>query len=150
VYEATDTAAAVTPKSPCDQSLERDLLYAVRFDAQGNRLGKPRALFDHEGSREYPRIAAHPDGFAMFWEDQRSECSTTAQHIGVAMNVAAPDFGSLLDPYLEAPGSIGLPPEYPTLAVTGTNFAVSWSDDRHGQGLLDPKPEVYLETYWRK
>src|SRR4029077_934754 len=27
VYTAVDTAAAVTPKSPCDQTLERDMLF---------------------------------------------------------------------------------------------------------------------------
>jgi len=27
---------------------------------------------------------------------------------------------------------------------------VSWSDNRHGNGLLDPKPELFLDTYWRK
>jgi hypothetical protein len=150
VYEATDTAAAVTPKSPCDESLERDLLYAVHFDAQGKEQGVPKPIFDYEGTREYPRIAAHPAGFALFWEDQRSECDASGGHIGMAMNVAAPDFSSLLDPYLEAPGSIGLPPEYPTLAVTGTDFEVSWSDDRDGEGVLDPKPEIFLESYWRK
>ncbi len=150
VYEATDTAAAIAPKSACDETLERDLFFAMRFDAQGNRTTDPQPIFDYEGTRQYPRIAEHPDGFAMFSEDQRSECNASGAHIGMAMNVVPPDFSSLLDPYLEAPGSIGLPPEEPTLAVTGTSFVVSWSDNRHGSGLLDPKPEVFLETYWRK
>lgn len=67
----------------------------------------------------------------------------------MAMNVAAPDMRSLLDPYLEAPGSIGLPPEYPTIAVTGTSFVAAWSDNRDGNGLTQPKPELFFETYWR-
>jgi hypothetical protein len=62
----------------------------------------------------------------------------------MAMNVAAPDLKSLLDPYLEASGSIGL-----SLAVTGTSFVAAWSDDRDGMGLTAPKPELFLETYWR-
>jgi hypothetical protein len=149
-YTAIDTAAAVNPITPCDSSIERDLLYTVKVDATGKVQGKPAPVFDFQGSREYPRIAPHPDGWALFWEDQRAECNTTGQHIGMAMNVGAPDLASLLDPYLEAPGSIGLPPEYPSLAVTGTNFVAAWSDDRDGNGLAQPEPELFLETYWRQ
>ncbi len=148
-YTAVDTAAAVTPITPCDSTLERDLLFTVKLDATGKLQGTPQPIFDFQGSREYPRIAPHPAGWALFWEDQRSECNATGGHIGMAMNVAAPDLKSLLDPYLEAPGSIGLPPEDPSLAVTGTSFVAAWSDDRDGMGLTDPKPELFLETYWR-
>jgi len=149
VYTAVDTAAAVNPITPCDMTEERDLLYAVKIDATGKLVGAPAPVFDYQGSREYPRVAQHPDGYALFWEDQRSECDATGGHIGMAMNVAGPDLSSLLDPYLEAPGSIGLPPEYPSLAVTGTNFVAAWSDNRDGMGLVQPEPELFLETYWR-
>jgi hypothetical protein len=64
--------------------------------------------------------------------------------------VASPDLSMLLDPYLEMPSSIALPPEDPTLAVTGTNFVAGWSDNRHGDGITDVKTEIYLDTYWRK
>jgi hypothetical protein len=149
VYTAVDTAVAVNPITACDMTEERDLLFAVQIDATGKLMGVPAPVFDYQGSREYPRIAQHPDGWALFWEDQRSECNATGGHIGMAMNVAAPNLTSLLDPYLEAPGSIGLPPEYPSLAVTGTNFVAAWSDDRDGMGLAEPEPELFLETYWR-
>jgi hypothetical protein len=149
VYTSNDTAAAVSPKSPCDDMLERDLLRAVMIDATGKQMGSPKPIFDNEGTRQYPRIAPHPAGFALFWEDQRSECGPSG-HIRMAANVTAPDFSSLLDPYLEIPGSIGLPPEDPTLAVTGTSFVVSWSDNRHGMGIIDPHPEIFFDTYWQK
>jgi hypothetical protein len=149
VYTANDTAAAVTPITPCDNTLERDLLYAVKIGANGALSGTPKPIFNYQGPREYPRIAPHPEGYALFWEDQRSECNPQG-FIRMAMNVAAPNLGSLLDPYLEAPGSIALPPEDPTLAVTGTSFVVSWSDNRNGDGLAQPEPEIYFETYWRK
>jgi hypothetical protein len=149
VYTAIDTAVAINPITACDMTEERDLLFAVQIDATGKLMGVPAPVFNFQGSREYPRIAQHPDGWALFWEDQRSECNATGGHIGMAMNVAAPDLTSLLDPYLEAPGSIGLPPEYPSLAVTGTNFVAAWSDNRDGNGLAEPEPELFLETYWR-
>lgn len=34
-------------------------------------------------------------------------------------------------------------------AAAGTNAVITWIDARHGNGILDPKPEVYLETIWR-
>jgi hypothetical protein len=149
VYTANDTAAAITPKSKCDETMERDLLYAVRLDANGKPQGVPKPIFDHEGPREYPRVAPLGAGFAMFWEDQRSHCAPNG-HIRMAASVAGADFSALLDPYLETPGSIALPPMYPTLAVTGTSFVHAWTDNRHGLGLVDPKPELFLDTYWRK
>jgi hypothetical protein len=149
VYTANDTVAAVTPKSPCDDTLERDLIFAAKIDDKGVLVGKPKAIFDYEGSREYPRVAEHPEGFALFWEDQRSECGPNG-HIRMAANLTGPDLGSLLDPYLEMPGSIGLPPEDPTLAVTGTSFVAGWSDNRDGNGLVQPEPEIFFDTYWRK
>jgi hypothetical protein len=149
VYTANDTAAAMMPKSPCDTTLERDRFLAVKIDANGKLMGGPKPLFDYEGTREYPRIAVHPAGYALFWEDQRSECGSNG-HIRMAFNVLGPDLKSLLDPYLEVPGSIVLPPEDPTLAVTGTSFVSAWSDNRHGMGLADIKAEIFFDTYWRK
>ena len=149
VYTANDTQAAVNPKSPCDNMLERDLLFAVKIDAKGNVLGTPQPIFDFQGSREYPRIAAHPAGFALFWEDQRSECGANG-HLRMAFDVTDPTLAKLLDPYLEVPGSIGLPPEDPSLAVAGSNFVVAWSDNRDGMGILDSKSELFFDTYWRK
>lgn len=149
VYTANDTAAAVNPKSACDDMLERDLLFAVELDKTGKKMAAPKPIFDFEGTRQYPRVAAHPAGFALFWEDQRSECNPGG-HIRLAASVAAPGLKSLLDAYFEIPGSVGLPPEDPTLAVADTNVVVAYSDDRHGMGLTDPRPEINLDTYWRK
>src|SRR5205085_2087759 len=106
VYTANDTAAAVTPKSPCDTTLERDLLFAVHLDATGAPVGTPKPIFDEQGSRQYPRIAIDPAGFALFWEDQREECSPGG-HIRMTANVVSPDLSKLLDPYAATPGSIG-------------------------------------------
>lgn len=149
VYTANDTKAAVNPKSPCDNSIERDLLFAVKLDDMGVLQGKPKPIFDFEGTREYPRIAPSEAGFAMFWEDQRSECNANG-HIRMSANATPGDLSKLLDSYHEVPGSIALPPEDPSLAVTGTNSVESWSDNRHGNGLADPKPEIFFDTDWRK
>jgi len=33
-------------------------------------------------------------------------------------------------------------------APAGTNVILAWIDERHGLGIMDPKPEVFLETVW--
>jgi hypothetical protein len=135
----------------CDPSAPTsDAIGAVKFDATGKQVGQPKFIFSYEGTREYPRILPHPDGFALFWEDQRTECNQLGGFIRMAGNVASPDLLSLLDPYLEMPNAIALPPEEPSIAVAGTNFVASWSDNRHGAGLTKIATEQYLETYWRK
>ncbi len=149
VYEGVDTAAAENPVG-CDDTEERDLVFAVKIDETGKLLAAPKPIFNHQGTREYPRIAQVPEGFALFWEDQRSECDPTGGHIGMAANTVAPDLSKLLDTYVEMPGSIALPPMYPTLAATGTSFVTAWSDNRHGAGLTDDEDEIYLDTYWHK
>ncbi len=34
-------------------------------------------------------------------------------------------------------------------AAAGTNAILTWVDERHGGGVTDPKPEIYLETIWQ-
>jgi hypothetical protein len=31
----------------------------------------------------------------------------------------------------------------------GANAVVVWIAERHGDGIVDPKPEVFIETVWR-
>lgn len=149
VYSANDTAAAVTPKSPCDDASPRNTFFAARLDAKGALIGKPKAMFDHEGQREYPRLAPHPGGFAMFWEDQRSYCGSSG-HFRMSPALVGEDLTAPLSPYLELPGSVGTPPSTPDLAVTGTNAAVLWSDNRVTNSVLDPRPEIFLDTFWHE
>ena len=33
--------------------------------------------------------------------------------------------------------------------AAGENAILTWIDERHGGSVLDPKPEVYLETIWQ-
>ena len=30
----------------------------------------------------------------------------------------------------------------------GSNVVLVWVDERHGNGIADPKPELYFETAW--
>ena len=29
-------------------------------------------------------------------------------------------------------------------------YVAAWSDDRDGNGVAQPEPELFLETYWRQ
>ncbi len=158
VYQETLLLPATcTPAFPNDTCCDAtdptndsvDALFAVTIDATG-KPGTPVQVVAAEGQREYPRIGQHPDGWALFWEDQRTECAANGGFIRMSSNVAAPALSSLLDPYVELPGSIALPPEGPSLAVTGTNFVTSWTDARLGDSVLNPVTEQFLDTYWRK
>lgn len=148
VYAANDTKAAVTPKSPCDQASPRNRFVALRLDASGAPIGKPAPMFDHEGQREYPRIAPHPGGFAMLWEDQRSYCGKQG-YFRMATGVASGGLDALTTPYLELPGSVGTPPSNPSIAVVDTNVQTSWVDNRVTNSVLDSRPEVFLDTLWQ-
>jgi hypothetical protein len=129
---------------------ESDAFFAVKLDATGKLQGSPGKLYAFEGTREYPRVAVHPAGYALFWEDQRTECAPNGGFIRMSANVVPPALAGLSDPYTEMPGSIALPGEDPSVAVAGTNLVVSWSDNRNGMGLLEDEDEQYIDTYWRK
>ena len=32
--------------------------------------------------------------------------------------------------------------------VSGTNRVLVWVDERHGGSIVNPRPEVYLDTLW--
>lgn len=34
-------------------------------------------------------------------------------------------------------------------APAGSNAIITWIDERHGGTVLDPRPEVYLDTVWQ-
>lgn len=149
IYTSVDTAAAVTPKSPCDTTFERDLLRLVRFDADGAQLGKPEVVVEHEGTRQYPRLAPHADGrFSLLWEDQRSYCVEDPGHIRMATSSLTPD--GMLGEYRELPGSIGLPSEDPSIAPVNSNAFLQWSDNRNGDGLFDAKLELFADVLWSR
>ena len=33
-------------------------------------------------------------------------------------------------------------------SAAGTNVVLVWVDDRHSNGIFDPRPEIYLDTAW--
>lgn len=90
-------------------------------------------------------------GGVLTWLDQRSYQSLSTGRIEL---YAAP---------LVAPGSTGFTAGTPTVigharfiegtaelggVSSGTNRVLVWIDARHGGGVVNPKPEIYLDTVW--
>ena len=84
------------------------------------------------------------------WWDHRAYTEDPAHgHIGLYTAEVGEDlaFTGAVTPFEHAVTIAGV--SWLAAAPLGTNALLAWSDERHGGGILDPRPEVYLETAWR-
>ena len=127
-----------------------NLFQALLADAQGELgSGPPTLVFDAVDDRDEPFALPHPDHFAtLAWLDHRAY-TTDPAHGRIELYVAA--MGDDL--------TTGEPTVFPHArfvaglaqlngAPLGSNVMLTWIDERHGSGIADPKPEVWLETAW--
>ena len=127
-----------------------NLFQALLADAQGELSGEPPTLvFDAVDDRDEPFALPHPDHFAtLAWLDHRAY--TTEPSNGRIELYVAPMSSDL---------ATGEPTVFPHArfvaglaqlngAPLGSNVMLTWVDERHGSGIADPKPEVWLETAW--
>jgi hypothetical protein len=123
-------------------------LRAASFDGaniDGNR-GRGSLIVTAPLHRSEPTLV----GGMMAWLDQRSYQNMTTGKIEL---YAAPI----------APPNAGLAAGMPTIVtharfiegtaelggtVAGTNRVLVWIDERHGGSIVNPRPEVYLDTVW--
>lgn len=139
VTDLTDPA----PDSPT-------LFRAASFGADGILpQGAGSLLLDAPFDRMDPFLLPHPEhGAVLLWTDLRSyeEIPDT----GRIELWAAPVDGEL---------TLGTAAVFPHAtfiagsselngALLGSNVMMTWEDERHGSGLADPRPEVYVETAW--
>lgn len=129
-----------------------NLFFATRTDAQAAldpSRGAGTVVFDAPDDRGEPFLVAHPSGLGVLaWLDHR-KYTLEPQVGGIELYVA--------------PVSEELTAGTPTVfsharfiagtselngVAQGTNVILTWLDERHGQGILDPKPEVWIETAW--
>ncbi len=129
-----------------------NLFHATRTDAAG-ALDPARAggivMFDQVDDRDEPFLISHPEHLGVLaWWDHRAY---TLGEGGIRLYAA---------PVTE--GLVTIPAEEVTFeharciagtthlhgAPAGTNVLYVWIDERHGGGVLDPRPEVYFETAW--
>ncbi len=89
-------------------------------------------------------------GGVMAWLDQRSYVNQTTGRIQLfAAPIAPPNAGLAAGPptivgparFIEGTAELGG-------VTSGTNRVLVWIDERHGGSILNPRPEVYVETLW--
>ncbi len=88
-------------------------------------------------------------GGTLVWTDDRSyRADPTAGRIELfAARFAAADerlSGEVRFPHARFIEETG----FPSVARAGTNTIVVWLDEREGSGIVDPRPQVWLETVW--
>jgi len=100
-------------------------------------------------TRGEPFITGHPEHLGvMVWTDDRAYTEEPGNgHIGLYAAPVDEDLvaGEPID-IEHAVLVAGL--TQPNAVTAGPNAIVTWIDERHGAGIMDPKPEVWLETVW--
>jgi hypothetical protein len=106
-------------------------------------------MFEQVDDRDEPFLLAHPDRFGVLaWWDHRSytlewpdgRIELFAATVGA--DVSAAD--EVLFPHARCIAGTSMLHAAPA----GTNVLLIWLDERHGGGILDPRPEIYFETIW--
>ncbi|MBX3159598.1 MAG: hypothetical protein KF773_26740 [Deltaproteobacteria bacterium] len=100
-------------------------------------------------TRSEPTLVATAAAPILAWSDARSyaddlstgEVELYAAPLGADL-VTAPNVGFAHTHFIESTADI-------RGAALGTNAMLVWIDERHGGTILDPRPEVYLETAWQ-
>jgi hypothetical protein len=128
-----------------------DTLFATRFvdgHLAANR-GDGAIVIAAPEARDEPALVVTSAGDVLAWADSRSYA--TSMQTGQIQLYAAPISGDLA-----AGAPVGFLHTHlidTTSLVNGvgidTNAILVWVDERHGGTILDPRPEVYLETVWQ-
>jgi hypothetical protein len=120
-----------------------------RADGGGRMIGQPQVMVNAPDTRDEMFLLAHPDKFAvMAWVDGRSESPDPSMGalqlylapVGNSLSVGAPVIFTHAR-FVESTSELN-----GTLA--GSNVMLVWIDERDGQGVANPKPEVFFETAW--
>lgn len=123
-------------------------LFATRSPLAGNR-GNGTMAVSAPDQRGEPTVVPTAGPPVMVWSDARSyaEDITTGQ----IELYAAPLLESLVAgaPTRFAHTRLIHSTAEPRGVAAGTNAIVTWIDERHGGSVVNPQPEVYIETIWQ-
>jgi hypothetical protein len=133
--------------------------WAARADAAGAldpHRGSGTPVFDAPDDRDEPILLVQPAHPArpgvvgtLAWTDNRAYTLDPAHgHIAlyvapVATNLTTEDPPTVFDHARFFEGLSEL-----HSAAAGTNAVLVWVDNRHSPSIMDPRPEIYLETAW--
>jgi len=125
-----------------------DQMFATRVPLSPTR-GDGAMIVSAPESREEPTIVGTAANPILAWSDARSyadslqtgEVELYAAVLGADL-VAGDNVRFAHSHFIEGAADLRAAP-------AGENAILTWIDERHGGTVLDPKPEVYLETVWQ-
>ena len=100
------------------------------------------------GERWEPWLLQHGDGRAMAWLDLRSTVEHPLEGKIELMASTFTDGMSMSAPTTFRHAVFILGTSQLRATSVGPNVALTWLDERHGNGILDPRPEVWFDTLW--
>jgi hypothetical protein len=108
-------------------------IYFARLDSSGTKIGSDVRVTNYSGNSWYPALIWTGSEYGVSWEDDRdgdyeiyfARLDSTGAKIGSDVRVT---------------NNLSIA-EYPSLAWTGSEYGISWNDDRHG-GF--PNVEIYF------
>jgi hypothetical protein len=117
----------------------------VFYSALAMPTGSGTKLIDAADDRDEPFLMEHPEKLGVLaWLDHRNW-----DQKGIQLYVAGvKDDLSAEEPAIFPHARFVADTSELNAAPAGTNAILMWSDERHGMGISDPKPEVYFETAW--
>jgi hypothetical protein len=129
-----------------------NLFYATLTDDEGALdplRSRGTVMFDQVDDRDEPFFLPHPEHLGILtWIDHRAY--TLEPETGGIELYSAPVAEDLTTGeetvFPHARFVAGL--SQLNAAPAGTNAILLWVDERHGMGIMDPKPEMYMETAW--
>jgi hypothetical protein len=154
VYRAHDTLVPIWSAVDLTSTATNppNLFFATQTDAQAaldpNR-GAGTQMFDAPDDRGDPFLVEHSEHFGVLaWLDHRKY--TLEPQVGGIELYVAPVSSELvtLAPTVFPHARFIAGTSEVNAVTAGTNVVLTWIDERHGQGVLDPKPEVWVETAW--
>ncbi len=100
--------------------------YFTRLDPSGNKIGSDIRVTDTSGSfTGFPVIAWNGDGYGISWQDGRH--AYTLEIYFTRLDPSGKEIGSDIRVTNYSSAS-----EYPSLVWTGSEYGISWDDDRDG------------------
>jgi hypothetical protein len=100
------------------------------------------------GERWEPWLITHGEGRAMAWLDLRSNVEQPQAGKIELMASTFTDGMSMTAPMTFRHAVFILGTSQLRATSIGDNVALTWLDERHGSGILDPRPEVWFDTLW--
>jgi hypothetical protein len=127
--------------------------YAARTGLDGTLDPERRGgvhVFDAPDDRDEPFLVPGPDPLGtLLWFDHRAYTLEPARGrielYAASMGDDLTTGDEVVLPHARTIAGTSLP----NGTAAGTNVLLVWLDERHGSGILDPRPEVYFETIWR-